>query len=351
MCETNGKVSIILPVYNVEKFLPICLESVIHQTYENTEIICVDDSSPDGSVNIIKNYMKKDSRIKLISQENTGLSGARNTGLQNAEGEYVMFLDSDDWIELETCAAAVEEMQKENADLVMWSYVREFPNTQSPKQVFKADRIVFDGEEMRNTLHRRIAGLKDEELSDPSDADSAVTAWGKLYKTKILKENGCKFTDTKLVGTEDALFNLEAFCHIKKAVFINKFFNHYRKDNSVSLTRSYKPNLFDMWQELYNRMGDIINKNALPFEDALDNRIALSIIGLGLNELIDKKSAAEKIKKIKYFLSSPRYKKAYKNLKVQYMPVHWRVFFTCCKHGNAAGVYALLVCIDKIIGK
>lgn len=351
MCEESGKVSIILPIYNVERFLPTCLDSVINQTYKNTEIICVDDSSPDGSAQIVKDYMQKDSRIKLISQKNTGLSGARNTGIKNAGGEYIMFLDSDDWIDPETCETSVKEMQKESADLVMWSYVREFPNAKAVKSLFKSDRIVFDGDEMRNTLHRRIAGLTGSELSDPSDADSAVTAWGKLYKAKIIKENHCEFTDTKLIGTEDALFNLEAFCHIKKAVFINKYFNHYRKDNSVSLTRSYKPNLFDMWQELYDRMGDIISKNNLPFDNALSNRIALSMIGLGLNELTAKKSAAEKIKRIKYFLSYPRYKKAYKNLEIKYMPAHWKLFFSFCRHGNAAGVYALLICINKIISK
>lgn len=351
MCEKSGKVSIILPVYNVERYLPTCLDSVTSQTYKNIEIICVDDSSPDNSTQIIKNYMAKDSRIKLITQKNTGLSGARNTGLKEADGEYVMFLDSDDWIDPKTCETAVDEIKKENADLVMWSYVKEFPESKCEKQVFKSDRIVFDGEKMINTLHRRIAGLRNEELSDPSDADSAVTAWGKLYKTELLKQNGCEFTDTKLIGTEDALFNLEAFCHIKKAVFINKFFNHYRKDNSSSLTKSYKPDLFDQWQRLYDKMSKIICENNLPFEDALNNRIALSIIGLGLNELIAKKSASEKIKRINFFISAPRYKKAYADLKTEFMPIHWKIFFSFCKCGNAAGVYALLVCIEKIISK
>ena len=349
MSQIKDLVSIVLPVYNVEKFLPQCLESVTGQTYKNIEIICVNDGSPDGSENIIRSFMEKDSRIRLINQKNMGLSGARNTGIENASGEYIMFLDSDDWIDPETAETAIDEIKKENAQLVMWSYVREFPQVSLPKNVFEKDRVAFEGDAMRNTLHRRMAGLTDEELADPSNADSAVTAWGKLYKTERIKN--CRFVDTKIIGTEDALFSLQAFCNIDKAVFINRHFNHYRKDNDTSLTRKYKPQLFSQWQELYDRMSAVINENNLGFESALNNRIALSIIGLGLNELINTTSAKSKIKKLKEIITSPRYKKAYSSLSLKYFPIHWKLFFTCCKTGSGAGVYFLMMCINKIISK
>ncbi len=347
----NGKdlVSIIVPVYNVEKYLPACLDSLIRQTYHNIEIICVNDGSPDNSGMIIADYIKKDSRIILINQKNQGLSGARNTGLENAKGEYVIFLDSDDWMDYETVEVALEEAQKENAQLVMWSYVKEYPSLSEPKNVFDDLKIVFEGDGLTNRLHKRMAGLTGSELSDPSNADSAVTAWGKMYKTQCIKN--CRFVDTKIIGTEDALFSLQALCNIKKAVFINGHFNHYRKDNSTSLTRKYKPELFAQWQELYSRMGDVIRENHLPFDDALNNRVALSIIGLGLNELINQTSHSEKIKKISSIIKSPRYKKAYAALPCRYFPVHWKLFFIFCKTGNAPGVYVLLKCIDKIISK
>lgn len=351
MAENKGLISIVLPIYNVEPFLKACLDSVVSQTYKNLEIICVNDETPDNSVDIVLEYMKKDDRIFLINQKNTGLSGARNAGLAAANGEYVMFLDSDDWIETETCEAAIKEIESENAQLVMWSYVREFPTVSVPKAVFDEERIVFSGDKMTNLLHRRIAGLCGKELSNPENADSAVTAWGKLFKTSILKENNCLFTNTREVGTEDALFNLEAFCYVKKAVFINRYFNHYRKDNVTSLTRKHKPNLFNQWQELYKRMRKIIEENNLDFEQALNNRIALSIIGLGLNELIKKATAAQKIKALKAFLNHPAYKEAYAALEIKYFPLHWKVFFLCCKLGNASALYFLLVCINRIIEK
>ncbi len=349
MAQVKNTVSFVIPVYNVEKYISKCLESVINQSYNQLEIICVNDGSPDNCEKIISDYMKSDSRIILINQENQGLSGARNTGLKRATGEYIIFLDGDDWIDPETVETALDEMKKENASLVMWSYIREFENVSSPKDVFAKDRIVFSGDEMKNTLHRRMAGLRGAELSNPGDADSAVTAWGKMYKTEKIKN--CLFTDTKIVGTEDALFSLTALCNIDKAVFINRHFNHYRKDNSVSLTRSCKKNLFNQWQELYSRMEKEIKENNLPFEDALDNRIALSIIGLGLNEIINNTTHKEKINRLGEFINHPRYKKAYAALETKFFPVHWKLFFGFCKKGKGAPVYILLKCIDKIISK
>ena len=349
MSENKPLVSIVLPIYNVEKYLPKCLDSVTGQSYQNIEIICVNDGSPDGSEQIVAEYMKKDSRIVLINQKNQGLSGARNTGIEAAKGEYVVFLDSDDWLDPETVETAVYEARNENAQLVMWSYVREFPAASVPKDVFKEERIVFEGEGLTNRLHRRMAGLTGAELSDPGNADSAVTAWGKMYKTECIRD--LRFVDTKVIGTEDALFSLQALCNIKKAVFINRHFNHYRKDNDTSLTRKYKPELFSQWQELYSRMEAVIKENGLPFEEALNNRIALSIIGLGLTELINTTSHKEKIKKLTSIITTTRYQKAYAGLKTEYFPIHWKLFFTLCKNGNGAGVYVLLKCIDKIISK
>lgn len=99
-------ISIIVPVYNTEQYLSKCLDSLINQTYKNIEIICVNDGSTDNSADILNEYDKKDKRVRMISQKNCGLSATRNTGLKNCCGEYVMFLDSDDWIDFDTCEKA-----------------------------------------------------------------------------------------------------------------------------------------------------------------------------------------------------------------------------------------------------
>lgn len=344
-------VSVIVPVYNVEKYLAKCLDSVVGQTYTQLEIICVNDGSPDNSGAILEKYAKKDSRIKVITQENTGLSGARNTGIKAATGDYIVFLDSDDWIDTEAVEAAVNAAQSRDCDTVMWGYVREFGDKSLEKKIFDGDRS-FDEKETRD-LHRRLAGLTGEELSNPENTDALVTAWGKLYTAKIIKENELQFVDTKIIGTEDLLFNMYYFCFAKKCFFIDKSFNHYRKDNETSLTRSYKSKLFDQWSELYLRIGKCIDENSLgeDFRKALDNRICLSMIGLGLNELCNKESHTARMRNLKNILSSERYRKAFSDLDFSYFPIHWKLFFRFCKAKNAFLVYLLLIAMQMMIGK
>ena len=120
MCALKHEelVSIIIPVYNVEKYLEVCLDSVVGQTYRNLEIILVNDGSMDGSPDICRAYALRDRRITVIDEENKGLSGARNAGLEMAHGLYTLFLDSDDWIEPELVSRSVRVMEEKHADLV-----------------------------------------------------------------------------------------------------------------------------------------------------------------------------------------------------------------------------------------
>lgn len=344
-------VSIIIPVYNVENYLAKCLESVVKQTYDNIEIICVNDGTKDSSRKILEKYAQLYSRITIVDQENQGLSGARNTGLRNVHGKYVMFVDSDDWIELNTCENAVMAAEKYNADLVMWSYVREFENEIKEKFMFWDDETVFDKETVRNQLHRRLCGLIGEELRHPEYANAIETAWGKLYLAEKILDNDILFIDTKEIGTEDALFNLYVLEYVETAIYLRKCFNHYRKTNQASLTKTYNEKLFERWQNLFDYMEHYIRSRNLPieFETALNNRIALSILGLGLNIVSSNYSAHKKIALIKDILTEKRYRNAYRKLEFSYFPVHWKLFYGCAKHKFAFGTYFLLIVIEKII--
>ena len=346
-------VSIIVPVYNVAVYLPQCLDSLIHQTYPNLEVICVNDGSPDNSGEILERYAKEDGRIRVISQANQGPSGARNTGIRDATGDYIMFVDSDDWIDLETCEVAVNAVTKYQADAVLWSYTREFEGQSKEKLMFWDDEAVFRHDEVRNQIHRRLCGLLGEELAHPDYANAIETAWGKLYRSDVLLNHQVEFVDTKLIGTEDALFNLYAFGYVEKAVYLRKAFNHYRKTNTTSLTKTYKEKLYAQWQNLFDRMAAYIAEHSLPQEytDALDNRIALSILGLGLNVMGAEVSGKQKRRIIKEIITQPRYRRAYKKLTFRYFPIHWKAFYGCAKIGWAGGVYGLLAVIQRMIGK
>ena len=180
-------VSVIIPVYNVERYLAQCLDSVINQTYPNLEIICVNDGSGDGSPDILRRYADEDARIQVIDKANGGVSRARNDALDCARGEYIMFVDSDDWVEPDACENAVNAMREYDADIVMWSYVSETENRSSRKVIFP-ETTVFEKEEVRAKLHRRFVGAMGEELSHPELVDSLCPVWGKLYRRSLIQK-------------------------------------------------------------------------------------------------------------------------------------------------------------------
>lgn len=345
----DALVSIIVPVYNVEKYLPKCLDSLICQTYKNIEIICVNDGSPDNSLAILEAYAKKDERIRIISQENKGASEARNNALNNANGEYIMFVDGDDWVDTDTIEIAFNTLKEHNADVVMWDYVREFENASLPKNIYKENKIFKDGD--IRLLHRKFAGPVGSELKTPENADALAPACVKLYKRECIYDYDIRFFDIRKIGTyEDGLFNFEIFQNIKKVVYINKPLYHYRKNNSGSTTSVYKENLISQHELVHKYILEQIKQKSLDssYETALSNRIALELVGYGLNILHLKK---DRIKKIKSIIKNPYYKDAYNQLEFKYFPIHWKLFYGFAKHGFATGVYLLLLCIKKILGR
>ncbi len=345
--KLSPKISVIIPVYNISDYLKQCLDSVVNQTYQNIEIICINDGSTDNSLEILEQYANKDKRIKVVSKRNGGLSAARNTAHRYVTGKYIMYLDGDDWIDINTCETAAFKAEKEKADVVFWNYVREFGAVSKPQTIYGEKEIVFATAPSIQRVHRRFAGLYENELRCPEKADSIVTAWGKLYRSEIILQNNITFVDTKIIGTEDALFNLYVFGYVKKAVYLPEFFNHYRKNNKSSLTNSYKSKLKEQWDVLHRYMREYISRNELDdsFNTALDNRISLSIIGLGLNVFGGGINASSKKAEIKSVISSEKYRSASRKLKLKYFPLHWKPFFFFAKHNFAYGVYLMLECI------
>lgn len=344
----DSLISIIVPVYNTENYLEKCLYSLVNQTYKNIEIIIIDDGSPDNSMNIIQKFVLADNRVKVISQKNQGLSGARNTGMNNTNGDYIMFIDSDDWIEIDTCEKAINASEKYNADVVFWSYIKEFSNSQKDNYLFDKTEIIWS-EKNINQLSRRMVGLVGDELANPQSIDNLVTAWGKLYKKSVIGD--VRFTDTKIIGTEDALFNIEVFLGINSAVYIPDLLSHYRKDNESSLTHNYKKKIVSRWREMYSRIKFLLDRNDMSREyyDALKNRICFGLIGLGINLAEDKKmSFKEKKKEIYNILSMKHYQIALKDLDFSYLPIQWKVFFKLAKNNNALLLLWLLEIMDYL---
>lgn len=344
-------ISIVVPIYKVEKYLAKCLDSLVNQTYPDIEIILVDDGSPDESSRVYEKYAKKDSRITIIKQENQGLSGARNTGIKAALGEYIMFVDSDDWIELDTCEKALIKIQKNKADVVFWSYIREYPDAQKTTYLFGDTELFWDVDSIKN-LHRRIVGLVGGELREPQKIDALVTAWGKLYRKEIIE--GCFFTDTKKIGTEDALYNIQVFSKVKRAVYLPEPMSHYRKENTSSLSHQYKRKLAGQWKELYSFIEQFLDDMHADeeFYKALNNRICLGLIGIGLNLAEDSSMCLmEKYCELKTILGMPHYVDSLSRLELCFFPVHWRAYFFFAKKRLVTPLLLLLYIMNGMRGK
>ena len=343
-------VSVIIPVYNTKKYLAECLDSVCKQSYPRLDIIVVDDGSTDDSGTLLREYSQKDYRIRVLTQENQGLSAARNTGLECSLGEYIIFLDSDDWIDEKTCDESIQMMINTESDVILWSYIREYPTSSKPVYLLGENPYAWDEAEIK-TLYKQMIGLQGTQLREPQKTDSLITAWGKLYRKSIIGD--IRFVDTKIIGTEDALFNIQVFSQVKRAVYIPNTFSHYRKTNSVSLTRKYKNQLVYQWQELYRRIKiHLDSENASSdYYQALSNRIALGLIGLGLNLAEDDRlNFTQKRRELKKILQMPHYRATMAFLPLNYFPIHWKVFFACAKLGWSFPLSALLLMMNRLRG-
>lgn len=340
-------ISIIVPVYNTEKYLSKCIESIMSQSFCNIEIILVDDGSTDDSQKILSHYAAIDKRIVLIHQENQGLSDARNVGMRRAKGEYIMFVDSDDWIEREACEKAMFAAKSTLSDIVIWTYVREYSTSSRKVELFNMDASVWHGNE-KNAVLRQLIGPYGGKITHPERIDNLSVVWNKLYKkSKVIHE---EFVDTKLIGTEDLLFNVYAFYYADTITFIPEALYHYRYGNPYSVTRGYQRDFKGKWVNLFRYLDSFIEEKSLSndFKAALKNRICLSFIGLSMrvvssNSLTNK----EKINELKTIRELPTYNQAYSGWDANQFPIHWKVYFFLVKYR----LYLPLLYLCKVMNK
>lgn len=320
-------VSIIVPAYNVEKYIICCLDSILQQTYNNIEIIIVNDGSTDHTLEVAQQYQKRDTRITLINQQNSGVSESRNTALKCAKGDYILFVDADDWLDINTVQVCIEQSEAEQADVCMFAYQSEFPNRSDIRRLYPDNRTFSDKD--CKDLQRRIIGPINEELCMPQRLDSYGTIWAKLYRRELLKD--LFFENLNKVGSaEDTLFNSFVFLRVKRVVYINEPFYHYRRNNEASVTNRFRPNLLQQWSYLFAEMSKSVR--TAETEEALLNRIAISLFGFDLNVYAADIAWKEKIRLISECLSHPLYVKAYQQLKYSYLPIHWRLFYKSAKY-------------------
>lgn len=219
----NIKFSIIIPVYNVEKFLRESLDSIVAQTFKDFEVICVNDGSTDNSLEILNEYANNDSRIKVISQENQGQGVARNNAIDIAQGEYLLFVDPDDFIEPNTLEVLYNKFQETDVDIIQFDYATCRENgTHKKFKTFKNRLKKYFNYSIKNNKVFNWNEIKNKNLEK-----MFLVIWDKSYKTSFIKEHNIKFAPNK-VG-EDQIFTLKAIFLANKILYVNKSFYNYRK--------------------------------------------------------------------------------------------------------------------------
>ncbi|MEH7511696.1 glycosyltransferase family 2 protein [Gottfriedia acidiceleris] len=243
--RASGLVSVIIPIYNAEKYLSRCIESILQQSYKSFEVILINDGSTDKSMEICLDYSHRDERIKVIQIENHGPGFARNMGLEIARGEYIQFTDSDDTLPLNYLEAMVSRIEQDNSDIVICG-IKNIKNDQTLNK--------FAVEELLSAPGMALIDL----FINLLDRGLAYSPCNKLYRSEIIKVNNIHFGVVFNMG-EDAMFNISYFKHSKCCSFENRIFYEYHQ-NIGSIVNSYTHNKYEIQTQLYKNLRKLVNE-------------------------------------------------------------------------------------------
>lgn len=219
----NIKVSVVIPAYNVEKYIKQCLDSVINQTLKDIEIICINDGSKDNTLAILKEFAQKDSRIKLIDKVNEGISVARNQGMELARGEYISFIDSDDWIDENYLENLYNTAKKYDSDVACSSIIRVTGN-------HKRKKLLYTKEEYSNDKDKK---------NELTNVPICNYVWNKIYRREKLLKSCVKFPCGRVY--EDVIWSIQVIYYMDSVVTVPSASYYYRKNpTSIGSTKSEK---------------------------------------------------------------------------------------------------------------
>ena len=265
------KISIIIPCYNVEKYFERCINSLRNQSLSDVELILVDDESPDNVPLMCDELAGLDDRIKVIHKGNEGLGYARNSGLEIAKGDYVAFVDSDDFVDVFMYETLYKDAVKENADAVFCNFMHECENGiwKECREVRK--RIIFSNEEVRSFMLDMVATAPNEKI----ERKYQMSVWHAIYRRSIIEEYNIKFMSERKVASEDIPFNVDYLSKCQKVVYRPECFYYYCL-NGNSLTAKYLPEKFDRYKTLYK----YLNERLAVYGNASKQRVCRFFIGM-----------------------------------------------------------------------
>lgn len=260
--NSSPLVSVVVPVYKVEQYLHKCVESILRQTYRNLEIILIDDGSPDSCPDICDNYADKDSRVRVIHKENGGLSDARNAGLKIATGEWVSFVDSDDWVEPDFIATLLEVAQKNSADISVCAYTKVYDDKPGQKMAIgEQQKVMTSIEAMRDLLTYKKYG--------------GVMTWNKLYKLSIFRDHNIEFPKGKI--HEDNFTTYKTYYYANRIAYTDKPLLYYLQRSDSIMNRDFDDRRTYMI-EAAEEVNEFVAEHNLPLIDEATFMLMSSIM-------------------------------------------------------------------------
>lgn len=319
-------VSIIVPVYKVpEEYLRKCIESCMAQTMEEIEVLLVDDGSPDSCGEICDSYAEKDARIKVVHKKNGGLSSARNAGFLAASGQWVMFVDGDDWIDADMCETMYKTGTEQDVQLVLCGIMKDYKHNSVEYKFYLEENKVYAGDECKWLQQQLLV----------YNCNIAV-AYSKLIRRSLLAENHILHDEVLKQGAEGLEFNLRLFEKLERAVFINKPFYHYIY-NEESISASHNEANHEFVVKCFEQIQAFIetSQNREALLSWFDNRLLYVIITTAISGYFNPSNTepyADKKAKYKKYLQKPMIAKALRTANLEGLSKQRRVVLFCIRH-------------------
>ena len=334
-------ISIVIPIYKVEKYLDRCIESVVKQTYSNLEIILIDDGSPDRCPLICEEWAMRDTRIRVIHKENAGLGMARNTGIDAASGQYICFIDSDDYIVQETLAEAYEAMLRHQAELVTFGMMKvdrygEVISALIPK----GSKACYRGIEVQEVflpdwIDNRNVGVQIQNL--------CLSACSCLYSMELIRRANWKFVSERELISEDSYSLIQLAKEINCVAVLEKALYCYC-DNETSLTRTYRPDRFEKIQKFYEACSSMAGQQGYtePVQCAIAG-VTLSFVIAAMKQIVESElSWQDKKKEIKKIIFDDRMSRIVRITQKRYSGYARKLLMFAMRNRRACMTMALL---------
>jgi len=334
------RISVIVPVYNVERYLERCVASIQNQTYRDLEIILVDDGSPDRCPELCEELKQKDPRIKVVHKENGGLGYARNSGLEVATGAYVTFVDSDDWISRTHIANLYEAAEKYGADAAIGAHTNVSAEGEQVVRPSQLPEKLYEGQAITDEILLPLIG---PDVGIVRDVQLESSCCMNLYRMDLIRAHGLRFVSERDVVSEDMFFNIDFFC-VSDRVAVTKEVGYFYCWNQESISRKYDPKRVDRTHKFYAELKRVLRDRGLAeragcrVERAYLMNIRFAIRHIVRSDLPRK----EKLRQIRGVLESDITQKALDAYPIQTFVPAMRLWAELMRRKKVLGVYYLI---------